>query len=115
VTVYDQIGFRSLGYDDTAEGQGGAILFVNENNSVVSGQQQAKMVRCQAIITSGHTLDTVDNVEPMDGGQSPVTSSSATLTMTFSGTYETDNNAWGVATWDETNDVWRPLDFPCPA
>jgi hypothetical protein len=119
VTVADTIGdIRARGKDDVAGGDGpgalGIAAVLGDGTVAIEGiQQQAKMIYCQAVIASGNTLDTVDHVSPMDGGQSPVDSASDTLTMTYAGTWETDNDAWGVAAWDETADVWRPIDFPC--
>jgi hypothetical protein len=102
---------RALGYDDTADDQPGARGFIDSTGAVVSIQQQAKMCYCQAKISSGNTLAEVDNVVPMDGGQSPVTSSTETLSV--SSGFTTNNDAYGIIVWDETADVWRPIDFPC--
>jgi len=115
ITVYDpQNRHRSLGYDNTASGERGAIVYVDSNNAVVAGIQQARMIRCQAKIASGNTLSIVDHVAPMDSGQSPVAEATTELTLSASG-WETDNDAWGIATWDEVAAAYRPLDFPCPA
>jgi hypothetical protein len=102
---------RSLGYDDTAEEERGAIGFCDSNGAVVSIRQQAKMCYCQAKISTGHTLATVDHVVPMDGGQSPV--ESETEEVSVASGFTTNNDAYGIIAWDETSDTWRPLDFPC--
>lgn len=118
VTVTDTIGDkRAVGKDDAGEGNDGALglaeVLADGTVAIQNIHQQAKMIYCQAKIASGNTLTVVDHVSPMDGGMSPVTSDTAELTMTYSGTWETDDDAWGIAAWDETADVWRPLDFPC--
>jgi len=106
---------RALGRDTMGETEGGAQGWYTAGpdgkNYFIPGKQQAKMCYCLAKIASGNTLSTVDNVVPMDGGQSPVASSSATLSVASG--FETNDNAGGVIAWDETNSVWRPLDFPC--
>jgi len=114
--VYDQEGgkqWRALGSDTT--GSDGARGFARMGSSghleIVSMLEQARMCYCTAKIASGSTLSAVDNVVSMDGGQSPVSGSSDELSV--SGDFETDDGAAGIIVWDETNDVWRPLDFPC--
>jgi hypothetical protein len=103
-------GSDHTGFDTTTAAK---VLYasINGKNQIVGGKGLAKMCYCQAKIASGNTLATVDNVVPMDGGHSPVASSSTELSV--SSGFETDNNAYGIIAWDETNGVWRPLDFPC--
>jgi len=112
--------YRGLGADHSEFTPSPVAIVFTEvmpdgNPHIAFGLGQAKMIRCQAKMSgSEKTLATVDHITPMDGGQNPVAdSTSATLTMTYDGTWETDNGAWGVATWDEAADVWRPLEFPC--
>jgi hypothetical protein len=75
------------------------------------GQRPALMCRAQAKIASGHVLERVDNVTPMDFGYSPVGSSDDELTLISD--YETDDDAWGIIAWDHDAQGWRPVDFPC--
>lgn len=114
IEVTDTIGDkRALGKDDLSSdpAKGYAVALADGTYAIVEIRQRAKMCYCQAKIASGNTLATVDNVSAMDGGQSPVASSSTELSV--SSDFETDNDAYGIIVWDETADVWRPLDFPC--
>ena len=112
LTVVDtQNCHRWVGWDESPGDDVCSMGYCDANGGIVSVHQQARMCLCQAKIASGNTLATVDNVTPMDGGISPVASSSAELSVTSG--FETDDNAVGVIVWDESNDNWRPLDFPC--
>ena len=90
---------------------------VDSTNKVLLGRivekGRARMCLCQADPTSAPTLDKVDNITSMDGGWAPVAAAADELSV-VSG-FETDNNAVGVIVYDEKNDNWRALDFPCPA
>jgi hypothetical protein len=78
----------------------------------VVSKGRARMCLCQAKISSGHTLATVDTITSMDGGWCPV--ASATDTLSVDSGFTTDDNAVGVIVYNETTNTWRPLDFPCP-
>ena len=108
---------RAIGKDDVASGDGakGLVEVLGDGTlAIVRIQQRAKMCYCKAKIAAGNIPSTVDNVAPMDGGQNPVDSTADDVTLSVSATgWETDDNANGIIAWDETNDAWRPLDFPC--
>ncbi len=74
--VYDpQNRFRSIGYDDTAEGVRGAIVYVDGDGAIVSGQEQATVLSGEASDDVADTdasfvADSVTVVQP-SGGQLP--------------------------------------------
>ena len=111
VTVYDaQYRFRSYGYDSMPEGERGALVFVDDDSVVISGQQMARICSAQAKIATGHTLAKVDHVTPMDSGQSPVDDESDELDVVADTITEDDE--MGMIAWDEVNGFWRTFGFP---
>lgn len=84
-------------------------------NKILLGQivpkGRARMCLCQADNTAGDTLDKVDTVTSMDGGWCPTAAATDELSVTSG--FETDVNSVGVIVYDEKNNNWRPLDFPC--
>lgn len=112
VTVTDTIGDkRAVGKDDAGGGDGALGLAEVLSDGTVAIQwvhQQAK--RCSAILTAdagpGASVN-VDNVVPLDGGMSPVTSSSATLSCTMPPAARALDNATCVIEWDENGDAWK--------
>lgn len=126
--VYDQTNgrqFRALGRDTMGDTTGGARGFARYNLSsgkleIVAMQERAGMclgtTTASVVKTDGFFY--VNNVSPLDGGQSPVTSSSATLFVNNPGASSSQGfaipaEAQGVVIWDEGSGTWRPLDFPC--
>lgn len=105
-------GDAHTGFDATTAARVLAATMPDGKLHIVGGKGMAKMCYCTAKISSGNTLSVVDNVVPMDGGHSPVASSSEELTLSAS-EWETDDNAGGIIVWDENSDAWRPVDFPC--
>lgn len=111
VTVKDTIGDkRSIGKDDRSAG--GAVVLAevlaDGTVAIVDIQQQAK--RCSAILAAdagpGVSVN-VDNVVPLDGGMSPVNSSSDTLSAAMPPAARALDNAVCVIEWDETTDTWK--------
>jgi hypothetical protein len=112
-TVTDTIGDkRAVGKDDAGEGNDGALGLaeVLGDGTVAIQWVHQRAKRCSAALTAnagpGATVN-VDNVVPLDGGMSPVTSSSATLSCTMPPAARALDNATCVIEWDETNDVWK--------
>jgi hypothetical protein len=114
VTVTDTIGDkRARGKDDVDSGSGPGALGIaavmgDGTVAIVEIQQQAQ--RCSAALAAaagpGATVN-VDTVVPLDGGQSPVDSSSDTLSCTMPPAARALDNATCVIEWDETNDAWK--------
>jgi len=101
---------RARGSNSTGNGgaRGWYTLGANGENQIISIQRQAKMCYCQAKIANGNDLTIVDNVEPMDGGQSPVDAAADELAVEAG--FKTHDDAYLIIVWDETNKIWRPSD-----
>ena len=102
---------RALGRDTKSASNGARGFYTmatDGSKQIVSIQRQAK--RCSAILAAdagpGATVN-VDNVVPLDGGQSPVSESSTTLSCTMPPAGRALDNAVCVIEWDETTDAWK--------
>lgn len=73
-----------------------------------------RICRAQAKITSGHNLTVVDHVTPIDNSESPVSSPTEELEVTYdNGNYTTDDDTWGFILYDSVDGKWKPFEFPC--
>ncbi len=96
-------------YSDTTKGaRVWTMIGPDGKNHIVAVNGMAQ--RCSAILAAagapGASVN-VDNVVPLDGGQSPVTSSSSTISATMPPAARALDNAVCVIEWDENGDAWK--------
>ena len=114
-------GSNHSGYTTTTAARAWYSTGPDGKNHIVAINWLAK--RCQAslaaaLVSTGASVS-VDGVIPIDGGQSPVASSSGTLTAynrlntSSSGGYEGVDNETCWIEWDEYNDKWWIYDMAC--
>jgi hypothetical protein len=110
LTVYAPFdNIRSLGADDVAEDQRGAQGFCNDVGAIVQIEQRAKVCLAQLMAdkTGSDASFSVDTITPVDGGQSPVTSSSSTLTAYNRCCGAGLNNTLCCVVFNEDTDHWE--------
>ena len=83
IAVFDVgAAFQSLGYDDTGDGQRGAIVFIDQKGVVLSGQQQARRLKAKTKgKINGTATGKIDGITAIDGGQVPALSAQDDLTV----------------------------------
>lgn len=105
---------RSVGRDDMAEDKPGAYGWATAGTGEIYriGDIQERARRCKAQLTANLAMGdgtgtvAVDNVVPFDGGQSPVTSSSKTLTVLNRPRSNALDNAPCDIVWDDKAAQW---------
>lgn len=106
---------RARGTSSTTTGAKGFCQLLSDGKyHIKSIQRQAKMCFAKVKTLSGDYISEVEEVVPMDDGQSPVNSSSDTLAIdSTNDPYPGNVGDNGVIAFNSSSGYWHALSFPC--